>query len=566
MAVLEPIGLRTIEKMPQTPVTVLDGTLLIGNTSTGYFEQATLTGGTDIGIVNTGGTITISSTGGFGDLLSTNNLSDVVSASTSRSNLGLGNVENTALSTWAGTSNITTLGTIATGVWNGTIISAPYGGTNQTTYTAGAMLYAANSSSLNQLAIGSDGEVLTLAGGVPTWAAAGGVSKVGTPVNSQVGVWTGDGTIEGAASLTYDGSNLQLTGDIGSTGTRIAKGWFTDLQVTNAIAGSVTGNAATVSTITGLAPDTATTQATQGAITGLGTLVGLEVTGTDTTTDIMTFTGDSLTTGTLAKFYSNSSDIGLRNLVDIVNDNAGSFQTTCLNLQQDSTIGYAMTITSACGGIQFTGTGSATEFNIISSVSNTQSLQIQADSLTTGRAARFASNSANTSDRNLVEIVNDHTASTQTKCLYLQQDSSDSALEISTGLATGIEYNGAGRGFQITTTTATNALSVTASSMSIPTASIASLYTDSSSTAGFYILKLTNDNTAATGAIPLFTQQDAVVSTNFKIVSEQAGVTTYVSDGTTPNTNLSGTAGDICYNGPSGQPFYCGGGTTWSGM
>lgn len=36
--------------------------------------------------------------------------------------VGLGSVENTALSTWAGTSSLTTLGTITTGVWNGTAI------------------------------------------------------------------------------------------------------------------------------------------------------------------------------------------------------------------------------------------------------------------------------------------------------------------------------------------------------------------------------------------------------------------------------------------------------------
>jgi hypothetical protein len=36
--------------------------------------------------------------------------------------------------------------------------------------------------------------------------------------------------------------------DLGATGTRIHKGWFTDLQVTNAIAGDITGNAATVTT------------------------------------------------------------------------------------------------------------------------------------------------------------------------------------------------------------------------------------------------------------------------------------------------------------------------------
>jgi len=39
---------------------------------------------------------------------------------------------------------------------------------------------------------------------------AGGVTKVGTPVDNQVGVWTGDGTLEGDANLTWDGSLLSL--------------------------------------------------------------------------------------------------------------------------------------------------------------------------------------------------------------------------------------------------------------------------------------------------------------------------------------------------------------------
>lgn len=40
-----------------------------------------------------------------------------------KTDVGLGNVENTALSTWAGSTNITTLGTITSGVWNGTAIA-----------------------------------------------------------------------------------------------------------------------------------------------------------------------------------------------------------------------------------------------------------------------------------------------------------------------------------------------------------------------------------------------------------------------------------------------------------
>lgn len=38
----------------------------------------------------------------------------------------------------------------------------------------------------------------------------GNVTKVGTPVDNQIGIWTGDGTIEGDASLTYDGTSFNL--------------------------------------------------------------------------------------------------------------------------------------------------------------------------------------------------------------------------------------------------------------------------------------------------------------------------------------------------------------------
>jgi len=61
-------------------------------------------------------------------------------ASTVKTFLSLGNVENTALSTWAGTSNITTLGTIGTGTWQATTLGVGYGGTGQTSYTDGQLL------------------------------------------------------------------------------------------------------------------------------------------------------------------------------------------------------------------------------------------------------------------------------------------------------------------------------------------------------------------------------------------------------------------------------------------
>ena len=61
---------------------------------------------------------------------------EVLSASTTKTILSLNNVENTALSTWAGTANIVTVGTIATGVWSGTTIAIDKGGTGQTTANA----------------------------------------------------------------------------------------------------------------------------------------------------------------------------------------------------------------------------------------------------------------------------------------------------------------------------------------------------------------------------------------------------------------------------------------------
>jgi len=65
--------------------------------------------------------------------------------------------------------NATTLGTVA----------VAKGGTNLTSYATGDLLYASGSTTLAKLAVGSNTQVLTLAGGVPTWAApAGGAATI----------------------------------------------------------------------------------------------------------------------------------------------------------------------------------------------------------------------------------------------------------------------------------------------------------------------------------------------------------------------------------------------------
>ncbi len=66
-----------------------------------------------------------------------------------KSDVGLSVVENTALSTWAGSANVVTTGAITNGTWNANIIGATYGGTGvnngSRTITIGGNIVTANS-------------------------------------------------------------------------------------------------------------------------------------------------------------------------------------------------------------------------------------------------------------------------------------------------------------------------------------------------------------------------------------------------------------------------------------
>lgn len=75
--------------------------------------------------------------------------------------------------------------------------------------TAWRVFYSNTDGDVVELALGADGTFLKSNGATsaPSFAVpagSGDVSKVGTPVNNQVGVWTGDGTLEGDVDLTFD--------------------------------------------------------------------------------------------------------------------------------------------------------------------------------------------------------------------------------------------------------------------------------------------------------------------------------------------------------------------------
>ncbi|HAR98397.1 MAG TPA: hypothetical protein DCS11_05820 [Syntrophus sp. (in: bacteria)] len=123
-------------------------------------------------------------------------------------------------STYAGQSTITTVGTIATGTWSATAIAANKGGTGQTAYTIGDLLYASGASALSKLADVAAGNAL-ISGGVgvaPSWGKIGlmtHVSGILPPANGGTGVANGANN-----TITFTGNytlGLTLTGNTALT-------------------------------------------------------------------------------------------------------------------------------------------------------------------------------------------------------------------------------------------------------------------------------------------------------------------------------------------------------------
>ena len=67
---------------------------------------------------------------------------------------------------------ITGVGTLGSGTWNASAIGPLFGGTGQTSWATGDLLFGAASNTLARLPVGTTGQVLSVASGVPTWAGA----------------------------------------------------------------------------------------------------------------------------------------------------------------------------------------------------------------------------------------------------------------------------------------------------------------------------------------------------------------------------------------------------------
>ncbi len=262
--------------------------------------------------------------------------------------------------TWVGQSSITTLGTITTGVWNGTDIAVADGGTGRSTATAYALIAGgttATGAHQSLASVGTLGQVLTSAGAgaLPTWSTpvTGTVTSV-SGTTDRITVATGTTTPVIDIAATYVGQS-----SITTLGT-VATGVWNGTVVTGQYGG--TGVANTGKTIT-LGGSLSTVGAFTSAFTMTNnTTVTFPVSGTlATTTDLITvnhggtgnttFTAYSVICAGTTATGAFQNVVGLGTATQVLTSNgAGALPTW-----QDAGTGYVTSVAGTTNRITSTG-------------------------------------------------------------------------------------------------------------------------------------------------------------------------------------------------------------------
>lgn len=212
----------------QTPLPIVVGTT--GITFTQFGAQTSYSAGTGLTLAGTtfsitDTTVTANSYGSASTVgtFTVNGQGQLTAASSTSIAIGAAAITSGTINTArisGSYTGITGVGTLTAGTWNGTAIASGYGGTGFSTYATGDIIYASATDTLSKLAAGTNGYILTLAAGVPTWAAApaSGVTTISfgttglTPSTASSGAVSVAGTLVAANGGT--GQSSYTVGDL----------------------------------------------------------------------------------------------------------------------------------------------------------------------------------------------------------------------------------------------------------------------------------------------------------------------------------------------------------------
>jgi len=159
----------------------------------------------------------------------------------------------TSLGSAVVSSSLTSVGTIGTGVWNGTTIGTLYGGTGQTTYTVGQLLIGKTDGTLAKSTLNAGSNIsitngdgsISIASTDTTYTAGDGLDLIGTQFSADLKA--NGGLVIESTELAVDLSASSITGTLGVGDGGTGQTSFTDGQL---LIGDSTGNTLSKSTLT----------------------------------------------------------------------------------------------------------------------------------------------------------------------------------------------------------------------------------------------------------------------------------------------------------------------------
>lgn len=238
--------------------------------------------------------------------------------------LGITNVEDVELSTWAGSANLAQVGTVTSGTWHATPLDlatysigllptasfpgAGFNGANQLIKMNGSGQYPAGDGSLITGLSSGFSNPMTTAGDMMYGGVAGAATRVAGPIAANDYVWSSHGTGSVAGVPAWTALSFYFTQAGTSFGSSTSPGSFSTLSAVGAVTLSPSSGNVTLSPATGnvvmTTTGSASVQVTPNGNLNLAPVAG-SITGTTTGAGTITLTSAGL--GTLTNFKLNGN-------------------------------------------------------------------------------------------------------------------------------------------------------------------------------------------------------------------------------------------------------------------